>query len=94
MKLPYLLLFYIYSVVCNNNKEAEEKKKRIIDQLTRTRPVIFKNYQLVTRHVAVDVYMFRSYRTVSIVFYHIKNDISEARFTFQSEELHLNNIGT
>lgn len=82
-------------MISNTDKEAEIefKKKRIIEQLSRTRPVIIEGYQLVTRHVGIDVYMYRSYRTVSVVFYPVANDISDAQFTFQSEELHLNNIG-
>lgn len=82
-------------MVANGDKEAEieEKKRRIIEQLSNTRPVIQPGYQLVTRHVGIDVYMYRSYRTVAVVFYPVTNDISDARFTFQCEELHLNNIG-
>ncbi|KAJ2953443.1 hypothetical protein O0L34_g1037 [Tuta absoluta] len=38
--------------------------------------------------------MFRSYRSVSVVFYRIMEDVTEARFLFQSEELHWNNIGS
>ncbi|XP_046971562.1 post-GPI attachment to proteins factor 6 [Vanessa cardui] len=96
MKSAYLLVFLICYVACNSDKEAEieDKKKKIIEQLTNTRPVIKEGYQLVTRHVGIDVYMYRSYRTVSVVFYPVINDISDALFTFQSEELHLNNIGS
>ncbi|XP_041969931.1 post-GPI attachment to proteins factor 6 [Aricia agestis] len=90
----YLVLILVCSVFCNNDKEAEERKRRIIEQLTKTKPVILKDYHLVTRHVGLDVYRFRSYRSVSIVSYPIDNDVSEARFIFQSEELHLNNIGS
>ncbi|CAH2094756.1 unnamed protein product [Euphydryas editha] len=96
MRSVYLILFLVCYVICNSDKEAEieDKKKKIIEQLTRTRPVIIEGYQLVTRHVGIDVYMYRSYRTVSVIFYPVVDDISDARFTFQSEELHLNNIGS
>ncbi|XP_045776256.1 post-GPI attachment to proteins factor 6 [Maniola jurtina] len=96
MRYGYLLFLYICYVASNSDKEAEieDRKRRIIEQLTSTRPVILPGYQLVTRHVGIDVYMYRSYRTVAVVFYPVTNDISDARFTFQCEELHLNNIGS
>lgn len=82
-------------MACNGDKEAEDEanRKRILEQLTKTRTVILDDYHLVTRQIATDVYMYRSYRTVSVVFYPIMRDVSDARFTFQAEELHLNNIG-
>ena len=95
LRIVYLLVFLIYYVAGNSDTDAEieDKKRRMIEQLMSTRPVILEGYQLVTRHVGIDVYMYRSYRTVSLVFYRVVNDVSDARFTFQSEELHLNNIG-
>ncbi|XP_026760611.2 post-GPI attachment to proteins factor 6 [Galleria mellonella] len=95
--LCFLLVYvYVCSAASNSDKEIEEdrNRKRIIEQLTRTRTVLHEDYQLVTRQIATDVYMFRSYRTVSVVFYPIMRQVSDARFTFQSEELHLNNIGS
>ncbi|XP_063539245.1 post-GPI attachment to proteins factor 6 isoform X2 [Cydia strobilella] len=91
----YFFLFYVCNTACNGDKEAEEEasRKRILDQLTKTRTVILDDYHLVTRQIATDVYMYRSYRTVSVVFYPVRKDVSDARFTFQAEELHLNNIG-
>ncbi|XP_059047776.1 post-GPI attachment to proteins factor 6 [Achroia grisella] len=94
----FFLLVYVYmsSGASNNDKEIEEERnrKRIIEQLTRTRTVLHEDYDLISRQVATDVYMFRSYRTVSVVFYPVMIEVSDARFTFQSEELHLNNIGS
>lgn len=89
------LLLYVYGAASNGDKEPEEEshRKRIIEQLTRTRTVLLDDYHLVTRQIATDVYMYRSYRTVSVVFYPVMRDVSVAQFTFQSEELHLNNIG-
>ncbi|CAH0728567.1 unnamed protein product, partial [Brenthis ino] len=96
MRIVYILVLLVCYVACNNDNESEieDKKRRIIEQLMNTRPVILEGYQLVTRHVGIDVHMYRSYRTVSLVFYRVVNDVSDARFTFQSEELHLNNIGS
>lgn len=95
LRVVYILVFLVYYVASNSDAEAEieDKKRRIIEQLMSTRPVILEGYQLVTRHVGIDVYMYRSYRTVSLVFYRVVNDVIDARFTFQAEELHLNNIG-
>ncbi|CAH2242992.1 jg19435 [Pararge aegeria aegeria] len=96
MRYVYLLLLYICYVASNGDKEdeIEYRKRRIIEQLMNTRPVLLPGYQLVTRHVGIDVFMYRSYRTVAVVFYPVTNDLSDARFTFQCEELHLNNIGS
>lgn len=89
-----LLLFVCTDIIFGTEEtEDEETRKRILDQLTKTRTVLLDDYHLVTRQVATDVYMFRSYRTVSVVFYPVMRDVTDARFTFQSEELHLNNIG-
>ncbi|KAG6455273.1 hypothetical protein O3G_MSEX009136 [Manduca sexta] len=95
MRILYFLILYL-CIVINGEKETEEEanRKRIIEQLTRTRTVLLDDYLLVTRHIATDVYMYRSYRTVSVVFYRIESDIVDALFTFQSEELHMNNIGS
>lgn len=95
MILLYIFLLYVFSSSINCDQEAEQdaNRKRIIEQLTRTRTVILDDYHLVTRQIATDVFMFRSYRTVSVVFYPVMRDVTEARFTFQSEDLHLNNIG-
>uniref|UniRef100_A0A2H1W6Y4 SFRICE_013823 n=1 Tax=Spodoptera frugiperda TaxID=7108 RepID=A0A2H1W6Y4_SPOFR len=88
-----LLLFVCTDIIFGTEEtEDEETRKRILDQLTKTRTVLLDDYHLVTRQVATDVYMFRSYRTVSVVFYPVMRDVTDARFTFQSEELHLNNI--
>ncbi|XP_068619166.1 post-GPI attachment to proteins factor 6 [Battus philenor] len=96
MKVYYLLLLCVCCVTSNSDKESEDdsKRKRIIEQLTKTRTVIRDNYTLVTRQIATDVYTYRSYRTVSVIFYPIMRDVTDALFTFQSEELHLNNIGS
>ncbi|XP_026743136.1 post-GPI attachment to proteins factor 6-like [Trichoplusia ni] len=93
--LNFVILFVCIAYIFGD-KEAEEdaNRKRIIEQLTRTRTVLLDDYHLVTRQIATDVYMYRNYRTVSVVFYPIMRDVTEARFTFQSEELHLNNIGS
>lgn len=93
MRVCFLLLYVC--IVVSGDKESEEEgnRKRIIEQLTRTRTYLLDDYHLVTRQIATDVYMYRSYRTVSVVFYPVMRDVSDARFTFQSEELHLNNIG-
>ncbi|XP_013192207.2 post-GPI attachment to proteins factor 6 [Amyelois transitella] len=90
------LLFYMYSASSNGDNEGEKdaNRKKIIDQLTRVRTVLLDDYELVKRQVATDVYMYRSYRTVSVIFYKIMNDVSDAQFTFEAEELHLNNIGS
>ncbi|KAM3960480.1 post-GPI attachment to proteins factor 6 [Aphomia sociella] len=90
------LLLYVYGAASISDKEVEEdsNRKKVIEQLARMRTVLLDEYHLVTRQIATDVYMYRSYRTVSVVFYPIMRDVSEARFTFQSEELHLNNIGS
>lgn len=95
MKVGYFLLLNLYSVfVSNGEKEAEESdRKKLLKQLTRSRTVLLDDYLLVTRHVATDVYMFRSYRTVAVIFYPVMRDVADARFTFQSEELHMNKIG-
>ncbi|KAI5635868.1 transmembrane protein 8A [Phthorimaea operculella] len=74
--------------------EIEAKRRMVMDQLTKNRTVLIDGYQLVTRQVAAEVHMYRSYRSVSVVFYRIMEDVSEARFMFQSEELHWNNIGS
>ncbi|CAG9789445.1 unnamed protein product [Diatraea saccharalis] len=96
MKVYCFILLYMCSVANAGDKEVEEdgNRKKIIEQLTRTRTVLLDDYHLVTRQIATDVYMFRSYRTVSVIFYPVMRDVTDARFTFQSEELHLNNIGS
>ncbi|XP_075982697.1 post-GPI attachment to proteins factor 6 [Anticarsia gemmatalis] len=96
MRVVSFLLLYVCTGLISCDKEAEEdaNRKRIIEQLTRTRTVLLDDYHLVTRQIATDVYMYRSYRTVSVVFYPVMRDVTDARFTFQSEELHLNNIGS
>ncbi|XP_049878117.1 post-GPI attachment to proteins factor 6 [Pectinophora gossypiella] len=92
----YFLLLCVYSVASVSDKESELESKRrtVLEQLTKTRTVLLDGYHLVTRQIATDVHMFRSYRTVSVIFYPIMRDVTDARFTFQSEELHLNNIGS
>lgn len=94
MKVVHFLL--LCGCVVGNDKDTEDdgKRKRVIEQLTKTRTVLLEGYTLVSRQVATDVYMFRNYRTVSVLFFSISPDVSDARFTFLSEELHLNNIGT
>ncbi|XP_072929729.1 post-GPI attachment to proteins factor 6 [Epargyreus clarus] len=94
MKIVYFLL--LCGCVVGNDKDAEDdgKRKRIIEQLIKTRTVLLEGYDLVSRQVATDVYMYRSYRTVSVLFFSISPDVSDAQFTFLSEELHLNNIGS
>lgn len=89
----YFLLCACTAVVFGD-KETEEEgiRRRIIEQL-KTRTVLLDDFSLVKRLVATDVYMYRSYRTVSVVFYPVSRDVAEAHFTFQSEELHRNNIG-
>ncbi|CAH0400597.1 unnamed protein product [Chilo suppressalis] len=96
MRVCCFILLYVCSVASAGDKEAEEdgNRKRIIEQLIRTRTVLLDDYHLVTRQIATDVYMFRSYRTVSVIFYPVMRGVTDARFTFQSEELHLNNIGS
>lgn len=93
--LAHFLVIYLYIITISGDKEAEEEgnRKRIIDQLMKTRTVLIDDYHLVTRQIATDVYMYRSYRTVSVVFYPVMRDVVDAHFTFQSEELHLNTIG-
>ncbi|XP_045502687.1 post-GPI attachment to proteins factor 6 [Colias croceus] len=97
MELYFLILLLCF-VTGNNDKQKETedeiKRRRIIEQLTKTRTVILDDYQFVTRQIATDVFMYRSYRTVSVIFFRIMSDVSVARFTLQSEELHLNNIGS
>ncbi|VVD00981.1 unnamed protein product [Leptidea sinapis] len=97
--MNFHLLFLFMCIVAGNNekeKDSEEdiKRKRIIEQLTKTRTVLLDDYLLVTRQIAIDVFMYRSYRTVSVINYNIITDVSKAQFTFQAEELHLNNIGS
>ncbi|GBP17908.1 Transmembrane protein 8B [Eumeta japonica] len=97
MKICFcLLILYVCSVVTDDVQESEEEvlRRKILDQLVKTRTVLIDNYQLVTRQAATYVYMYRSYRTVSIIFYPVMRDVTDARFTFQAEELHLNNIGS
>lgn len=96
MELSYCFyVLFLCFVAANDEKENEDeiKRRRLIEHLTKTRTEILDDYQLVTRQIATDVFMFRSYRTVSVLVYPVKADVTEARFTFQSEELHLNNIG-
>ncbi|KAJ8714174.1 hypothetical protein PYW08_007794 [Mythimna loreyi] len=93
----FFVLFFVCTGYILGDKEKIEddaNRKKILEQLTRTRTVLLDDYHLVTRQIATDVYMFRSYRTVSVVFYPIMRDVTDARFTFQSEELHLNAIGS
>lgn len=78
----------------DNESEEDSNRKQIIEQLTRTRTVLLDDYHLVKRQIAIDVYMYRNYRTVSVVFYPIIRDVTDAHFTFQAEEFHLNNIGS
>ncbi|XP_021190581.3 post-GPI attachment to proteins factor 6 [Helicoverpa armigera] len=94
--LFFLILCVCTGLIVGDKEKIEDdaNRKRILEQLTRTRTVLLDDYHLVTRQIATDVYMFRSYRTVSVVFYPIMRDVTDARFTFQSEELHLNNIGS
>ncbi|CAF4867784.1 unnamed protein product [Pieris macdunnoughi] len=97
MELSYCFYFLLLCFVAGNDEKENEdeiRRRRLIEQLTKTRTEILDNYELVTRQIATDVFMFRSYRTVSVLMYHVKTDIEEARFTIQSEELHLNNIGS
>ncbi|XP_012553127.1 post-GPI attachment to proteins factor 6 [Bombyx mori] len=96
MRFLYCLLLYTITVVISVDHEAEEEsnRRRIIDQLTRTKTVLLDDYHLVTRHIATEVNMYRNYRTVSVLFYSMNIDLTYAQFTFQSEELHLNNIGS
>ena len=93
--LFFVLLFVCTGLILGEKDEIEDdaNRKRILEQLTRTRTVLLDDYHLVTRQIATDVYMFRSYRTVSVVFYPVMRDVTDAHFTFQSEELHLNNLG-
>lgn len=93
--LAHFLVFYLYIITISGDQEAEEEgnRKRIIEQLTRTRTFLIDDYHLVTRQIATNVHMYRSYRTVSVVFYPLMRDVTDAHFTFQSEELHLNAIG-
>ncbi|XP_028166051.1 post-GPI attachment to proteins factor 6 isoform X1 [Ostrinia furnacalis] len=93
MRIYYVLL-YVCVVSAGEEPEEEVHRRKIIEQLTRTRTVLLDDYHLVTRQVATDVYMYRSYRTVSVVFYPVMRGVTDARFTFQSEEMHLNNIGS
>ncbi|XP_053613455.1 post-GPI attachment to proteins factor 6 [Plodia interpunctella] len=90
------LLFYVYSAASNGDSENKEEtnRKKIIDQLMRARTVLLDDYELVKRQVATDVYMYKNYRSVSVIFYKIMSDVSDAQFTFEAEELHLNNIGS
>lgn len=95
MRLFFFVLCCVFSVASggDNEGEIESHRKRLLDQLTRTRTVLREGYDLVTRQISTDVYMFRNYRSVSVIFYPISRDVQDARFTFQSEEIHLNNIG-
>lgn len=95
MRLFFLILCCVFSVASggDNEGEIESHRKQLLDQLTRTRTVLRDGYDLVTRQIATDVYMFRGYRFVSVIFYPISRDVKDACFTFQSEEIHLNNIG-
>lgn len=96
MRVLSILILFVCTEIIIGDQEGEEdaNRKRIIEQLTRTRTVLLDDYHLVTRQIATDVYMYRSYRTVSVVFYPITRDVTDARFTFQSEDIHLNNIGS
>lgn len=93
--LFFVLLFMCTGLILGEKEEIEDdaNRKRILEQLTKTRTVLLDDYHLVTRQIATDVYMFRSYRTVSVVFYPVMRDVTDAHFSFQSEELHLNNLG-
>lgn len=95
MRLFFFILCCVLSVASDgdNEGEIESQRKKLLDQLTRTRTVLREGYDLVTRQIAPDVVMFRSYRSVSAIFYPISRDVKDACFTFQSEEIHLNNIG-
>lgn len=89
----HFLLTFLCTLVISGDEYEDIARKRIIDQLARTRTVLLDDYHLVTRQIATDVDRYRSYRSVSVIFYPVMRDVTEARFAFQSEELHLNNIG-
>lgn len=95
MQLFSLILCCVFIVpsLSDNVGEIESHRKRLLDQLTKTRTVLREGYDLVTRQITTDVYMFRNYRSVAVVFYPISRAVSDAGFTFQSEEIHENNIG-
>lgn len=96
MKLFYFAFCVIVatSAGSSDDDDGEEVHRRlIIDRLKNPRTTLMDGYHLVTRQVATDVHMFRSYRTVSVLFYPILRDVSVAHFTFRAEELHLNNFG-
>lgn len=95
--LCFLFLFCVNSVSGDDiegENEEELHRKRVIEHLTKTRTVIIDDYHLVTRQTATNIFMFRSYRTVSVIFYPVMRDTTDARFFFQAEEVHWNNIGT
>lgn len=91
----HLLLYFLCTVVISGDIEPEEEndRKRIVGQIKKTRTVLLDDYHLVTRQIVTDVYMFKGYRTVYVVFYPIMRDVTNARFTFQTEDIHMNNIG-
>lgn len=92
------VLLFVYNAASDDydSKVDEEDKarRRILDQLTKTHTVLADGYHLVTRQTATDVYMYRGYRSVGVIFYPIMRDVVDARFTFQAEELHFNSIGS
>lgn len=94
--LFFLILLCVYNVISDDNdleSEEETHRKRVLEQLTKTRTVLLDGYHLVTRQTATNIFMFRSYRTVSVIFYNVMRDVTDARFFFQAEEVHWNNIG-
>lgn len=95
MQLFSLILCCVLIVASrsDNAGEIESHRKKLLDQLTKTRTVLREGYDLVTRQITTDVYMFRNYRSVAVVFYPISKEVTDASFTFQSEEIHGNNIG-
>lgn len=95
MRLFFFILCYVFCVASggDNEGEIESHRKKLLDQLTRTRTVLREGYDLVTRQISTDIFMFRSFRSVSVIHYPISRDVTDACFTFQSEEIHLNTIG-
>lgn len=95
MRLFFFIVYCVFSITSgdDNDVEIESHRKKLLDQLTKTRTVLREGYDLVTRQIATDVFRFRDFRSVSVIYYPISRDVKDACFTFQSEEIHLNNIG-
>lgn len=91
MRILCFLMMYVFTDKIHGDEEVD--RENVLEKALRTATVIHPDYHLVARQIATDIYTFKSYKSVSLVFYPITREVTEARFTFHSTELHLNHIG-